>query len=308
MKVRIWGCRGSYPVSGADFVRYGGNTACVEVWVEETLIILDAGTGMRPLGKSLCSPENRDKIRRIHLLISHTHWDHIIGLPFFEPLRDADTFLTVYGLRRTDQPLEVSLAQSLDRPLFPLPPLDSPAQITFREVDFGNTFTLAPSVHVSTARLNHPYRAVGYRIETPEGCLAYITDTAPFDLILFGDEQVSWSSRERTLDPLSRDELLGIEQGVRELAADADWVIYDTQFESDEYVRRPHWGHSTPAHAIDVAASANAKHVILFHHDPHRTDREIDAIEGIHRARAAERDLVLLAAREGLTLTRESQR
>jgi ribonuclease BN (tRNA processing enzyme) len=97
-------------------------------------------------------------------------------------------------------------------------------------------------------------------------------------------------------------------QGVLDLASDADWVIYDTQFEPDEYDRRPHWGHSTPNHAIGMAMEAGAKHLILFHHDPHRTDKEIDAIEGTYRARAAEHGLMLAAAREGLTLTRERQR
>jgi ribonuclease BN (tRNA processing enzyme) len=97
-------------------------------------------------------------------------------------------------------------------------------------------------------------------------------------------------------------------QGVRDLAADADWLIYDTQFEPDEYAQRPHWGHSTPGHAIGIALDARVKHLILFHHDPHRTDEQIDAIEGKYRARAAEVGLMLAAAREGLTLTRETKR
>lgn len=306
MKVRIWGCRGSYPVSGADFVRYGGNTSCIEVWVDDTLIILDAGTGMRPLGQSLCSPD-RPRPNRIHLLITHTHWDHIIGLPFFQPLRDVQTYLTVYGLRRSERPLEATLMESLGKPQFPVPLVSSPARIEFREVDFYHTFGIASDVQVTTARLNHPYRAVGYRIESPSGCLTYVTDTAPFDQILFGDEQVSWSSKERTLDPVSRQTLLGMRRGVLNLAAKADWVIYDTQFQPEEYDKRPHWGHSTPVHAIGMAIEASAKHLILFHHDPHRTDKEIDDIEGTYRARAAEFGIMLAAAREGLTLTREPE-
>jgi phosphoribosyl 1,2-cyclic phosphodiesterase len=308
MQIRIWGCRGSYPVSGADFVRYGGNTSCIEVWCGDTLVILDAGTGMRPLGQSLCLPDGSRKTNRIHLLITHTHWDHIIGLPFFQPLRGLDTYMTLYGLRRTEQPLEVALNNTLNRPWFPVPLNSSPARLEFREVDFYTTFAIAPDVQITTARLNHPYRAIGYRIESSRGTLAYITDTAPFDQILFGDEQVSWSSKDRTLDPLSRQTLLQMRQGVLDLAADADWVIYDTQFEPDEYARRPHWGHSTPDHAIYMATQANAKNLILFHHDPHRTDQQVDAIEGVYRARAMEHGLMLVAAREGLTLQRESKR
>jgi phosphoribosyl 1,2-cyclic phosphodiesterase len=308
MQVRIWGCRGSYPVSGASFIRYGGNTSCVEVWVGDTLIILDAGTGMRPLGMNLCSPDSSRRVERIHVLISHTHWDHIIGFPFFRPLRDIHTFVTVYGLRRSDESLETILNKSLGRPLFPLPLEASQARIEFREVGFSDTFAVASDVWISTARLNHPYRAVGYRIEGPNGVLAYITDTAPFDQILFGDEQVDWYSQDRTLDPKSKQMLDLMQQGVHDLVANADWVIYDTQFEPEEYMQRPHWGHSTPNHAISIAAQAGAKHLVLFHHDPHRTDRQIDAIEGAYRAQAAARGLMLAAAREGLTLTRGPRR
>lgn len=307
MQVRIWGCRGSYPVSGADFIRYGGNTSCIEVWSGDTLIVLDAGTGMRPLGLSLCASEGTVVTDRIHVLITHTHWDHIIGFPFFQPLYDVRTYVTVYGLRRSERPLEATLTGSLGKPLFPIPLSLRPARIEFREVDVYSSFAVASDVQVTTAQLNHPYRAIGYRVESPSGCLAYITDTAPFDQILFGDEQVSWSNEDRRLDAESRRTLARMRQGALDLAANADWVIYDAHFKPEEYAKHPHWGHSTPDHAIAIAAEAGAQHVILFHHDPHRTDQQVDAIEGLYRARAAEHDLMLSAAREGLTLTRGSE-
>jgi phosphoribosyl 1,2-cyclic phosphodiesterase len=308
MRVRIWGCRGSYPVSGADFVRYGGNTSCIEVWAGDTLIILDAGTGIRPLGLSLCPPGQPATTNRIHVFITHTHWDHITGLPFFQPLFDPYTHLTVYGLRRSERRLEKTLTNSLGKPLFAVPLTSMPAKIDFREVDVYDTFAVAPDVRVTTARLNHPYRAIGYRIESPSGCLTFITDTAPFDVILFGDEQVSWSSKNRTLDAEGRRTLARMRQGVLDLVANADWVIYDTQFKPQEYAKRPHWGHSTPDHAIELAVEAGARHLILFHHDPHRTDEQVDAIEAVYRARAIERGLMLSAAREGLTLIRELEK
>jgi phosphoribosyl 1,2-cyclic phosphodiesterase len=308
MQVRIWGCRGSYPVSGADFIRYGGNTSCVEVWAGDTLVVLDAGTGMRPLGLSLCSPECPTATRRIHVLITHTHWDHIIGFPFFRPLYDSENYITAYGLRRSERRWKATMTGSLGKPLFPLPLTSLPAKIDFHEVDVHDTFAIAPEVQITTARLNHPYWSVGYRIESPSGCLAYITDTAPFDMILFGNEQVSWSDKNQSLDAEGQRTLARMRQGVLDLAANADWVIYDAQFEPDEYVRLPHWGHSTPSHAIDLAVEAGAHHVILFHHDPHRTDEEIDAIEAVYRARAAEHGLMLSAAHEGLTLTRRLEK
>jgi phosphoribosyl 1,2-cyclic phosphodiesterase len=303
MLVRVWGCRGSYPVSGADFVRYGGNTACVEVQAGDTLVVLDAGTGMRPLGLSLSSPEHEAKIHRAHVLITHTHWDHIVGFPFFRPLRDPHTHITVYGLRRAEQKLEALLLGSLGKPLFAVPLTAMPATIDFREVDVYESFAVAPDVQITTARLNHPYRAIGYRVESPGGCLAYVTDTAPFDVILFGDEQVSWSNENRTLDAESQRTLDRMRQGVLDLCANADWVIYDTQFKPQEYAKRPHWGHSTPDHAIELALEAGARHLILSHHDPHRTDTEIDNIEAVYRAKAAEQGLMLSASHEGLTLT-----
>jgi phosphoribosyl 1,2-cyclic phosphodiesterase len=308
MQVRIWGCRGSYPVSGADFIRYGGNTSCLEVWLDDTLIVLDAGTGMRPLGLSLCSPECPETIQRIHVCITHTHWDHIIGFPFFKPLYDPNVHITVYGLRRSERRLKSTLTGPLGKPLFPIPLSSMPAKIDFCEVDVPDTFAITPEIQITTARLNHPYRAIGYRIESPSGCVAYITDTAPFDMILFGDEQASWSNENRILDVESQRALAYMRQGVLNLAANADWVIYDTHFKPKEYAKRPHWGHSTPDHAIAVSVEAGAHHLILFHHDPHRTDKEIDAIEAVYRARAAEHNLMLSAAREGLTLTRRPKK
>lgn len=306
MQVRIWGCRGSYPISGGDFVRYGGNTSCVEVWEDDTLIILDAGTGMRPLGLSLCSPERPLTTNHVHLLISHTHWDHIIGLPFFQPLQDPRTCVTVYGLGRLERRLRTTLTGPLGKPLFPAPLTSMPAKIDFREVGLYTSFVIAPKVQVTTAQLNHPYHAIGYRIKSPTGCLAYITDTAPFDMILFGDKQVSWSKDSQTLSAQNRRTLERMRQGVLYLAAHADWVIYDSQFEPQEYAQRPHWGHSTPDHAIDIAIEAQAHHLILFHHDPHRTDKEIDANAAAYRARAAEHGLMLSMAYEGLILTQEA--
>ncbi len=303
MQVRVWGCRGSYPVSGSDFVRYGGNTSCVQVWENDTLVILDAGTGMRPLGLSLSKRQFTAK--RIHLLISHTHWDHIIGLPFFQPLQNPNTHVIIYGLGRLESQLKTTLTGSLGRPLFPVPITSMPAQIDFCELDAHSVLDISANIQITTAQLNHPYLALGYRIQSDSGCLAYITDTAPFDRVLFGDKQVSWAASRRTLDAKNLRALARIRQGVLYLAHKADWVIYDSQFRVQEYAQRPHWGHSTPQHAIDIAIEAGARHLVLFHHDPHRTDREIDAITAAYRARASEHGLMLSAAYEGLMLAQE---
>jgi phosphoribosyl 1,2-cyclic phosphodiesterase len=273
------------------------------VWEDDVLIILDAGTGMRPLGMSLHSPQRLLMSRRVHVLISHTHWDHIIGLPFFQPLQDPRAHVTVYGLGRAERRLETTLTGSLGQPLFSIPITSTPAKIDFHEVDAYDTFIIAPHLQVTTSRLNHPYRAIGYRVESPSGCLAYVTDTAPFDQVLFGDEQVSWTANNQELSAESKRTLARMRQGALNLMANADWVIFDAQFEPKEYAKRPYWGHSTPEHAIALAVEADAQHLILFHHDPHRTDREIDAIEAVYRARAAKHGLMLSAAREGLILT-----
>ncbi len=287
-------------------LRYGGNTSCVQVQVGSTQIILDAGTGLRLLGESLTS-EPAVCPQHIHLLITHTHWDHILGFPFFAPIYRPETQLTIYGLQRTQASLRTILQNAMSDPLLPLSLENLSARLEFCDITHDVCLDISPDVRVTTAQTNHPYRALGYRVESATGTLVYIPDTGPFHTVLFGDERVIWTGKPA---PLSRYEQYMLEQmrrAIVHLAAGADWLIYDAHFTDEQYARFPHWGHSTPAQAMEIASEAQVRELLLFHHDPHRTDSEIDAIVA-EQQRKAPRGLRVRAAFEGMELSRETGR
>jgi phosphoribosyl 1,2-cyclic phosphodiesterase len=305
MKIRFWGVRGSYPVPGPDTNRYGGNTSCVAVRAgdEGPLIIIDAGTGIRKLGKELMQSDFGAGKGSAHLLVSHTHWDHIQGLPFFAPAYQKGNKLFVYARQRDDTHLRAVFASQTDSPYFPVPFENVQADVAFRELVEGARFEIGP-VKVSCTRLNHPWIAIAYRLEFEGRSVAYVTDTAPFKDILIEQEYIRQPPKPgEPLKPEDAAKLQAMRDGVVRLCQGADLVIYDTQFTPEEYRARPHWGHSCPEDAIEIARSAGAKGVVLFHHDPSRTDDQIDAL--LHHHRKNTPDLQLLAAAEGMELTLE---
>ena len=300
MLVRIWGTRGSYPVARADVLRYGGNTTCVEVRVGERCIILDAGTGLRQLGYSLAHEAVPPHL--FDMLITHTHWDHIIGFPFFSPINQPNCRLEIYGLLRTQSSLRTTIANALSDPLMPVSMEHLRAELHFHDIHEGLCFELGP-VRVSTARANHPYRALAYRLETETAALVFIPDTGPFHTVLFGDERINWTGKPTAESHDDLAELADMRQRIIELARNADWMLYDSQFTDAQYARFPHWGHSTASQAREIAEAAGVKELLLFHHDPHRTDAELDEIVVEQRA-LARPGLTVQAAYEGLTLTK----
>ncbi len=298
MFARIWGTRGSYPVARADVLRYGGNTTCVEVRAENRCIILDAGTGMRLLGEALIREPGAP--RQLDLLITHTHWDHIIGFPFFAPIYSAGWHLNIYGLSRTQASLRATIANALGNPLFPVGLEDLRAELRFYEIHVGGAFELGP-VRVRTAQANHPYRALAYRLESGADTLVFIPDTGPFHTVLFGDEHIEWTGAPGAGNGAEARALAEMRTRVIELAQGADWLLYDAQFTDQEYARFPHWGHSTASQAREIAEAARVRELLLFHHDPRRSDAELDAIVAAQRA-AARPGLAVSAAAEGRLL------
>jgi len=282
-------------------LRYGGNTTCVEVIAGERHIILDAGTGLRVLGDA-CK-QNQASLQHLDLLITHTHWDHIMGFPFFAPLFDPMLRLDIYGLARTQSSLRTTLAGALSDPLLPLTMDDLRAQINFFEIGAGHSFELGP-VQVRTALANHPYRALAYRLETPDGILTFIPDTGPFHTVLFGDERIEWTGQPTARSQSDLRELAAMKAAILELAHGSDWLIYDAQFTDAQYARFPHWGHSSASQAREIAEEAQVRQLILFHHDPHRTDEELDRIVAEQQALAAP-GLLVTAAFEGMELRRK---
>ena len=310
MKVRFWGVRGSFPVPGVSTNRYGGNTSCVEVQTdpdarstEAPRIIIDAGTGIRKLGKELMAGEFGEGKGAAHLLVSHTHWDHIQGLPFFAPLYNKGNKLHVYARHRDDTHLRAVFAQQSETPYFAVPFDQVKADCYFRELVEGARFEIGP-VQVTCTRLNHPWIAMAYRLDYDGGSVAYVTDTAPFRDILIEQEFIRQPPRPG--DPLKPDDaakLAAMRAGVVRLCEGADLVIYDTQFTPEEYAQKPHWGHSCPEDAIEIAQAAGARTLALFHHAPERSDEGVDRILAAARQDPRARGLEIIAAAESMEVT-----
>lgn len=272
LRLRFWGVRGGLPVPGPDTLRYGGNTACVEVRCGGKLLILDAGSGLRCLGDALV--REREAPVEAEVLCSHTHLDHVCGLPFFAPLYLPGTVLRVWGGQPCPaETLETVLAATLSDPLMPdlLPRVAAAIQV--KEFRPGDVLTPWPGLRVGTARLRHPGGAIGYRLESESGAVAYVTDTEH--------------------DPAAPD------ADVLRLAKGADVLIYDATYTDQEFPARKGWGHSTWQEGVRLADAAGAKRLVLFHHAPSRTDAELDGIE----AAAAALRPGTVAAREGMELS-----
>lgn len=283
MKVRFWGVRGSIPVPGKVTARYGGNTSCVEVRPRTGApIIIDAGTGLRRLGKSLMEEQFREGKGKASILISHTHWDHVQGLPFFSPLYRAGNEVNIFA-RQRDMHLEAVFSAQNRAPYFPVPLSAMQADMRFHEVLEGAKFEIGDA-KISCTQLNHPWIAIAYRVEVDGASVAYCSDTAPMTDVLLGTKFVTQLSIDEPLTPAMAEELAVMRRGVIELARDADLLIYDTQFTKEEYRQRPHWGHSHPDDAIAVAREANVKRLCLFHHAPLRSDDDNDRILAQYRS------------------------
>jgi CheY-like chemotaxis protein/phosphoribosyl 1,2-cyclic phosphodiesterase len=283
MRIRFWGTRGSIPKPGPATVRYGGNTSCVEVRADGTLIVLDCGTGAHELGHQLVAA-NPGPMRG-HLLITHTHWDHIQGFPFFAPLFVAGSEWDVYAPRQMGRTLEEILGGQMHRTYFPVPLGELAATIRYHELTEG-VFDL-DAVRVTTRYLNHPAPALGYRLEANGVIVVYATDHEPH----------SRHHPDATGDAarVHREDARHIE-----FLAGADLVIHDATYTLEEYPARLSWGHTPAEWAVDFAVAAHARRLALFHHEPSRTDRAIDLLLASCRQRLPAQDAPeVFAAAEG---------
>jgi phosphoribosyl 1,2-cyclic phosphodiesterase len=254
VRVVFWGCRGTIASPGADTARYGGNTSCVEVRLDDgTLLILDAGTGLRALGQARI----KESPSRIDLLITHLHVDHIEGLGFFEPIWRTETELHVWGPPSPVDSHDQRLAKYFSPPLFPLHLSEVPAHVTFHDAPEGSWTIGGATVH-STA-IQHQGITVGYRVEADGAAVTYLTDHEPAlgaDIETAMPEWISGAA----------------------LAWKADLLIHDCQYTDEEYEARVGFGHTSAADAAAFAAKVGARRLALFHHDPFHSDDELDAI------------------------------
>ena len=291
--IRFWGVRGSIPVPGPDTVRYGGNTACVEFRGDGEIIILDSGTGIRPLGQAL-DAEFSGKALNLTLLITHSHWDHIQGFPFFRPAYEPGNHLRILGFEGTRDGLAEIFSTQMESPYFPIGLGELPGHLAFEELR-SMEFDVG-AVKVQAAFANHPGVCVGYRLNTRAGSVAYMPDHEPFHRMR-NPHTVPDELRDQARDfARSEDEKI-----VRFLDG-VDALILDAQFDADEYAHHTGWGHSSVDDAVDLAVRAKAKRLFLFHHDPAHNDEKIDQMVGYARKLAARsgKSLEVEAAREGM--------
>lgn len=277
MRARIWGCRGSLATPGHETIRYGGNTSCIEVALSDgSLVILDAGTGIRALGVSL----DGQRPRRIDLLLTHLHLDHLEGLGFFLPLWEPATELHIWGPPSPIQTLAERIATYLSPPLFPVHLSDIPARLSFHDSPEGE-WQLGSATIVSQPII-HAGPTVGYRIEDGARSLAYLTDHEPAlgaDLRSVAPEWISGYA----------------------VAARADVLIHDCQYTEEEYVSRVGWGHSSTEHVATFADLAKVRRLLMYHHDPMHGDDQLETM--LSRVRAlGPNDLDVELAQEGMEL------
>src|ERR1700723_201940 len=275
-KLSFWGVRGSTPTVDPGTWRYGGNTPCLELVTPDGLqIILDCGTGLRMLGSRWGAP-NTGKAPETHILVTHYHWDHIQGIPFFAPLYDEKNHFHFYSFRSKylgRDSLKQVFETQMALPYFPVNMSSMNAKRKFREVDGGETFQIGEN-KVTTRWLNHPQGCLGFRIETPAGTVVYATDNEPG--------------------------VPALDMNLRELAAGADILINDAQYSPAQLANeRKGWGHSSWKEGVKVARETGVKTLVLFHHDPDSTDRIVDQL--LRQARE-EFDSVF-AASEGMVIT-----
>jgi len=290
MRVRFWGTRGSVPTPGPSTVGYGGNTACVELTTAAgTRFILDSGTGIRELGLHLAR-QGGDVAA--HLLLGHTHWDHISGFPFFTPVFVPGNRFIIYGARDLDRPLREVLATQMHYTYFPVPLGELRAQIDFSELEEGE-IGIEDAV-VRTHYLNHTAVCMGYRVEADGAAVAYVTDHEPYGV---HDGSAG--------DGLRGGAIHGGDKRLIEFIRGVDLLIQDAQYTPEEYAQRRGWGHGTPEYVTDVALEAGARRVALFHHEPTHADADLDRMveQARQRAAAASPDLAVFGAAEGHELT-----
>lgn len=300
MHLTFWGVRGSYPVPGAATVRYGGHTSCVEVRSDfGECLVVDAGTGLRGLGKELASQAFEEEGNTYNLILSHVHWDHIQGLPFFEPAYVGGNTVVVHAPRSATDELRQVIGGITRQEFFPVDLEAVPADFEFREVSPGNEFEVG-EFSILPMGLNHPFGAVGYRIRADRTSVAYVSDTAPFDRMLH-KQHFTGSPEEPSSE--DRSVLREMRSALVESLHKVDTVIYDTHFTPEEYERFPHWGHSTPAHALDICAESQVRQLVLYHHAPAHDDDTMDRIGDEYRKLGQDRGVTVVVAREGMHLT-----
>lgn len=288
LRVRFWGTRGSIPTPGAQTVRYGGNTPCTEVRTDDGwLIILDAGTGIRELGRELLQRSNGAPIQG-DIFLTHAHWDHIQGIPFFAPIFGRGNHFTIWGSQSLERSVDKIVRDQMSPVVFPVTFEELDATIDFRDLVVG-TRCEGTGYEVTAFAVQHPGGALGYRFTEPGGrggALVYVSDNELSPHERYGSAP-DWK------------------QQMVEFVRGARIMIHDSTYTADEYENHRGWGHSTFNETVELALEAGVGTLVLFHHEPRRTDDMLDTCLAECRAMVKSRGgtLQVVAAAEGLTLT-----
>jgi phosphoribosyl 1,2-cyclic phosphodiesterase len=299
--VTIWGDRGSMPTPGPDTVLFGGNTSCLEVRCGERLIIIDAGSGIRKLGDKLMREDLKRGPISADILITHTHWDHILGFPMFTPIFIPGTRLRIRGpISYEDDSLEKVFGSLLSYRYWPVRQEELAAKIEYEQIK-ETTLDLGDGIFVGTKYLNHPILCLGYRIEYEGKSFVTVYDNEPFVNVFptdpadpSYDESAALEGEEAARE--ENEKLLRFFLG-------AELLVHDTQYTAKEYrAGKVGWGHSSYEYAINAAHKARVKRLVLFHHDPNRSDAELQELELFYQGRTMGRTgLEVEMAREGRT-------
>lgn len=277
MTATFWGVRGSIPTPGREFIKYGGNTSCVELRCGDTILVFDAGTGMRGLGRSLMK-EFHGKNLELHVLFSHTHWDHIQGFPFLEPAYLKGNVINLYGGHSVSD-LEKLILGQMDREYFPVTLMELASEVKFHQLS-DNPFIIN-DVKIYYTYLFHPGLSLGFRVEYRDRVFVYATDNE----ILIEPEMEGYN--ERNMENLIRN---------------ADILVAECQYTEAEYLKKIGWGHSSIDQVVRISRMFGVKNLFTFHHDPMRTDREIDRMIK-HASRIARKKLRVYAGRESTSFS-----
>ncbi|MBU1741878.1 MAG: MBL fold metallo-hydrolase [Proteobacteria bacterium] len=278
MIITVWGCRGSIPTPGRPTSSYGGNTMCLECQAGDTRVIFDMGTGIRELGQAILA-NGTDLTRPTHILLSHTHWDHIQGFPFFDPGFRPEARFTIHGCEGYPWTLAQILADQMAIQYFPVSLDHMEADIDFKGLPPGH-LDIGP-MRITYMHMNHPGLAVGYRVESNGRAFVYTGDHEPFREPLL-DKRGALSAEDEAYLERRFQALVDFCRGV-------DLLITDAQYTDEEYPDHIGWGHSPTSYAVRLAAEARVKRVLLSHHDPDHNDTVVDEI--VARARRLLSDL-----------------
>lgn len=302
MNITFWGVRGSIPCPGPSTVRYGGNTLCLELrWgPDDSYLIIDAGSGIRSLGGKLMQNDFRKGPIKTRVFFSHTHWDHIMGFPFFTPIFIPTTQLEVYGpVTFEDDPLDKVVGGQMQYRYFPVTASELAAQITYHRLQ-ETSLELEHGLVVKTKYLNHPITCLGYRFEFEGKSIVTLYDHEPYRNLF----AVAPDSPDYDEDIAQEGERVAEEENAHivEFMRNADVVLHDSQYTEKEYKKnRIGWGHSSIEWAINNAHKAGVKKLVLMHHDPERSDDELDSFQTKYtQLIAGKSSMELVFAKEGM--------